>query len=343
MKAPKFLDPAKAGELYKLDYEALQAEAEQYARDNSIRKSATDKKKVNLTIIDNQITFCNPKWGELYVGGRSGNAAVEDSARIASFICKNLGDITSISLTLDTHTEMQIFHALFWVNDKGEHPNGKFCPFIELADVKSGKWKPNPAVAVAVGNKNYVDLQRYVEHYCSQLEKDGKYKLTIWPYHGMLGGVGYAIVPLVEEAVRFHSFARCARIDFQLKGGSPLTENYSVFRPEVLTDHNGNAVGHRNAVFIKQLLENDMVIFAGQAKSHCVAWSIRDLLTEIKAVDPALAKKVCLLEDCTSPVVVKDVQGNTIVDFTDAADAEFESFRKAGMKIVKSTVPLANW
>lgn len=339
MKAqtPKFLDPAKAGELYKLDYEALQAEAEQYARDNGIRKSATDMKKVNLTIIDNQITFCNPKWGELYVGGRSGNAAVEDSARIAAFIVRNLGDITSISLTLDTHTEMQIFHALFWVNDKGEHPNGKFCPFIELADVKSGKWKPNPAVAAGVG-RGYTWLQRYVEHYINQLEKDGKYKLTIWPYHGMLGGVGHALVPLVEEAARFHCFARCSRIDWQIKGGNPLSENYSVFQTEVTTDHDGKAISSKNAKFVQQLLENDMVIFCGQAKSHCVAWSIRNLLSDIKTLDPDLAKKVCLLEDCTSPVVVPGV-----IDFTDAADAEFESFRKAGMKIVKSTIPLANW
>jgi nicotinamidase-related amidase len=46
------------------------------------------------------------------------------------------------------------------------------------------------------------------------------------------------------------------------------------------------------------------VIIAGQAKSHCVAWTIDDLLTEIQSQDPSLAQKVYLLEDCSSPVVV---------------------------------------
>jgi nicotinamidase-related amidase len=79
-------------------------------------------------------------------------------------------------------------------------------------------------------------------------------------------------------------------------------------------------------------------VVAGQAKSHCVAWSVEDLLTEIKVRDPQLAKKVYLLEDCTSPVVVPDV-----VDFTDAANAAFERFAAAGMHRVTTEMPLAEW
>ncbi len=83
---------------------------------------------------------------------------------------------------------------------------------------------------------------------------------------------------------------------------------------------------------IQQLLEFDAVIVAGQAKSHCVAWTVDDLLTEIGQVDPTLAKKIYLLEDCTSPVVVPGV-----VDYTEQAETAFERFAKAGMQIVKST------
>ena len=61
----------------------------------------------------------------------------------------------------------------------------------------------------------------------------GKYKLTIWPYHAMLGGIGHALVPAVEEAIFFHSVARRSQPDFQQKGHSPLTEHYSVLGPEV--------------------------------------------------------------------------------------------------------------
>lgn len=53
---------------------------------------------------------------------------------------------------------------------------------------------------------------------------------------------------------------------------------------------------------------------------------------------PKLAKKVYLLEDCTSPVVVPNV-----VDFTDQADAAFQRFANAGMHLVKSTDAMETW
>ena len=76
----------------------------------------------------------------------------------------------------------------------------------------------------------------------------------------------------------------------------------------------------------------DRLYIAGQAKSHCVAWTVSDLLDDIQATDPELAKKVYLLEDCTSPVVVPGV-----VDHTDAANEAYLRFANAGMNIVKST------
>jgi nicotinamidase-related amidase len=88
----------------------------------------------------------------------------------------------------------------------------------------------------------------------------------------------------------------------------------------------------RNRKFVEQLQACDRLFIAGQAKSHCVAWTVADLLDDIQAVDPSLAQKVHLLEDCTSPVVVPGV-----VDHTEAAEAAFARFAAAGMKLVKST------
>jgi nicotinamidase-related amidase len=72
-------------------------------------------------------------------------------------------------------------------------------------------------------------------------------------------------------------------------------------------------------------------VIAGQAKSHCVAWTIADLLDDLRKEDPALAQKIYLLEDCTSPVVVPGA------DYTEQADAAFARFAEAGMHLVKST------
>ena len=89
---------------------------------------------------------------------------------------------------------------------------------------------------------------------------------------------------------------------------------------------------------VTKLKRYDAIIIAGQAKSHCVAWTISDLLEEIRSGDESLADKVYLLEDCTSPVVIPGV-----VDYTDDADEAFERFAQAGMNIVRSSDPMDDW
>ena len=79
------------------------------------------------------------------------------------------------------------------------------------------------------------------------------------------------------------------------------------------------------------------MVVAGQAKSHCIAWTIDDLLEdEIRA--RGCAERTYLLEDCTSPVVVPGA-----VDYTDEADAAFERYAEAGMHVVQSTTPMEQW
>jgi nicotinamidase-related amidase len=100
----------------------------------------------------------------------------------------------------------------------------------------------------------------------------------------------------------------------------------------------GNRLVERTDKMMRHLIENDIVVIAGQAKSHCVAWTIADLLDDVMVHDEQLVRKVHLLEDCTSPVVVPGV-----VDYTDQADAAFGRFRAAGMHVVRSRLPLDEW
>jgi len=201
--------------------------------------------------------------------------------------------------------------------------------------VVQGKWRVNPTIVPSLGTDSYTNLQEYALHYTKTLDERGKYPLTIWPYHSMLGGIGHALVPAVEEACFFHALARHSQTHFELKGSHPLTENYSVLSPEVTQDGAGREIAQRNTPLIQFLLDFDAVVVAGQAKSHCVAWTVADLLAAIQTQDPNLAQKVYLLEDCTSPVVVPGV-----VDFTDQANDTFQQFAEAGMHIVQSTQPL---
>ncbi|MEG3843197.1 isochorismatase, partial [Microcoleus sp. herbarium14] len=302
---PAYFDAKKVSEVWRVPYGERVAEAKNWAKHHSIQPASSDKTRICLMIIDAQNTFCLPEF-ELFVGGRSGSGAVDDNLRLCEFIYRNLNSITAIAPTMDTHTAMQIFHPIFWMNDAGEHPQPA-ATSITLEDVRKGIWKVNPAVADSISGGNFSALQKHALHYVKKLSDEGKYPLTIWPYHSMLGGIGHALVSAVEEAIFFHSIARESQALFEIKGGNPLTENYSILRPEVLDGFDGNPIAEKNAKFIDKLLEFDAVVIAGQAKSHCVAWTIDDLLTEILARDSQLAKKVYLLEDCTSPVVVPGV------------------------------------
>ena len=331
---PPHYRPEKVVEVWRVPYQERASEAEMWAREHVIRPSIEDKYRICLLPVDVQNTFCIPGF-ELYVGGRSGTGAVDDNRRLCEFIYRNLGVITEICPTMDTHQAVQIFHSIFLINDRGEHP----APFtlISEEDIRKGVWKFNPAVGYSL-RITEKDGQQFLLHYARRLKAGGKYELTIWPYHAMLGGIGYALVSSLEEAVFFHSIARYSQADFQIKGDNPLTENYSVLSPEVLEDAEGYEIASRNTAFIRKLLQFDIVIIAGQAKSHCVAWTIDDLLSDILNMDRNLAKKVYLLEDCTSPVVIPGV-----IDYTEQADAAFRRFAGAGMHIVRSTDPLSRW
>lgn len=331
---PKFFQPDRVSAVWRVPYQERSVDAEKWAKEHNIQPVSADTFRVCLMPVDVQNTFCIPGF-ELYVGGRSGTGAVDDNRRLCEFIYHNLDLITEICPTMDTHQAMQIFHNVFLVNEKGDHPT----PFtlVSEEDIQQGVWKFNPEVGRALGfDDNYG--QEYLRHYTGQLKAGSKYDLTIWPYHAMLGGIGHALVSSIEEAIFFHSVARLSQPDVQVKGNNPLTENYSVLSPEVLQDAKGKQIAQKNSTFIKKLMEFDAVIIAGQAKSHCVAWTIADLLKEICCVDEKLAEKVYLLEDCTSPVVIPGV-----IDYTEDADAAFKKFAETGMHVVRSTDLTASW
>lgn len=332
---PAHFDRQRVGEVWRVPYQTRAEEAIAWARQHQIPPATVDGLRICLLAIDVQNTFCIPDY-ELFVGGRSGMGAVDDNIRLCEFVYRNLSSLTEIVATMDTHTATQIFHSVFWVNAAGEHPAP--MTMISVEDVEAGKWSANPAVAPYVTQGNVEHLHAYALHYVRQLHQAGKYLLTVWPYHSMLGGIGHALVPAFEEACFFHSMARQCQTRIEIKGGNPLTENYSVLQPEVMTDEAERAIAQKNQSLIDTLITFDAVLIAGQAKSHCVAWTIDDLLNEIQAIDPALAQKVYLLEDCSSPVVVPGV-----VDFTDNADAAYQRFADAGMHRVQSTDPVDQW
>jgi len=334
---PGHYDPAHARDAnYNVDTMLLQQQALEWRAQHKLTPVGGDRRKVHLLIIDAQFDFSFPQ-GSLYVAGRSGTGAMDDNDRIAQFVYRNLHVISQITCTADSHLPFQVFHPSAHLREDGSHPD----PFtlITAEEYRKGVYRPNPAMAAQM-NVDPAWLARQFIHYCSELERSGKYALTIWPYHTLLASHGHRLVGVIDEARLFHGFARGAENRPEIKGGNPLTEHYSIFKPEVMTLWDGKPIPgvQRNERFINALLGGDVVIIMGQAKSHCVAWSIDDLLGEIMAQDPALARKVYLAEDGTSPVVIPGV-----IDYTDDANAAFDRFVDAGMHVVRLTEPMETW
>ena len=219
---PPHASPDRVGEVWRVDYEARFRDATAWAAEHDLGPAARDAKRVCLLLVDAQNTFCTPGF-ELFVAGRSGTGALDDNRRLCAFLYRNLGTITETVVTLDTHQAFQIFHEPFLVDSNRRHPDP--YTLVTPEDVASGRWRVDRDVAEAIGLAPD-QADEHLGAYVKALADGGKYDLTIWPFHAMLGGIGHALVSAVEEALFFHAIARRAQTRFEIKGRSPLTEHY---------------------------------------------------------------------------------------------------------------------
>src|SRR5262245_6398464 len=171
---PKYYDGGKISEVYTERASLVATEAEEYKQRWKIEPAARDKFKIAAFGIDCQIGFCTPG-SSLFVPG-----AVEDTSRTLGWLYENMDKLTGLHFSMDTHRVFQIFHPAWWIDAQGRHPPPLTA--ITTADIRSGKWTP---------------IAHPVEclEYTKKLEASGKYVLTIWPYHTLLGGVSHALVP----------------------------------------------------------------------------------------------------------------------------------------------------
>ena len=252
-------------------------------------------KKIHLITIDPQNDFCiadgpGGEKGRLVVAG-----AAADMTRLGAFITKNQKRLSEIHCTLDSHQIIHIAHPLFWVNTKGEHPN----PFtlISVDDVKNGVWRSfNPR------------WQSRAQNYVEQLAKNGRYVLCIWTVHCVIGSWGHSIVPVVQKALEAWEGDTFNRVDFVAKGSNLFTEHYSAVQADVPDDQDPST--KLNTSLIDALQEADEILITGEALSHCVANSIRDVADKF-GVDNV--KKFVLLEDTSSNVGGFETLGRNFV------------------------------
>ena len=335
-------DPYRSGEWsYNPDPNRVAAAAAAWRRRHSLPAATEDTTRRILLLVDEQRDFCLPE-GALYVGGRSGRGAVEDTDRVVRFIYRNLGNLTEIASSLDSHVPQQIFFPAFWVDASGKQLDG--YREVLASEVEAGEAVPNPALAGWFGDGTEKWLRRQALDYCRRLEEAGRYRLYLWPPHCFLGSEGHGLVGAVQEARLFFSYARKSETPMLIKGTNALTENYSVLAPEVLVRHDGEKLDERNETLIDSLLQADALIVAGQAASHCVRSTVDDLLAEMDA-RAVPAGKLHVLADCMSAVAVPNPEksGEFVADFTPEVEASMKRWREAGVHIASSEDDASDW
>ncbi len=235
--------------------------------------------KVHLLLIDPQYDFCNPQ-GNLSVPG-----ADKDMERVAAMINRLGGKLDDIHVTLDQHHLVDVAHPTMWKDSSGNSP----APFTIITSqaIRDGIYIPRvPSL-----------MGRMVD-YTDALEASGRYPLCIWPPHCLIGSPGAAIMPEVMEALNKWAAGEIATIDFVSKGSNLHTEHYSGVKAEVPDP--SDPTTQLNTRLISTLEEADMVLVAGEAGSHCLANTVRDIAAGFS--DPKVIEKLVLLEDGTSPV-----------------------------------------
>lgn len=258
---------------------------------------------IQLLLVDPQHDFCDLPGAALPVAG-----ADADMRRAAALIdrCGHL--FSTIHVTLDSHCPLDIAHPAWWRDAGGRHPE----PFTVIGeqDLAAGRWRAaDPALAQA--SLGYVQA----------LAGLGRHQLVIWPEHCLAGTPGHNVHEAVMGALNGWGRRYLRTPRFIWKGLSPATEHYSALRAEVPDPTDPRTLPDRD--WLARLAQADTLLVAGEALSHCVANTVRDLV-ELLGTDSA--RKIVLLQDCTS----------TIAGF-EALSAEFlADMTRLGMRIERS-------
>ncbi|GHO47920.1 hypothetical protein [Ktedonospora formicarum] len=266
-----------------------------------------DSEKIAVILVDYQFDFVDPQ-GSLYVPGSQ-----EDMARFLAWFYANAHRITSVYASLDTHLPFQIFFSSWWQDPRtGEHPQPG--TIISAEDISAMKWVP-------LIQPNW--SMRYVHLLKQQAKKD----LMIWPYHTMEGTLGHMLSTPISEAIAWHSAARKTQPTFIVKGRTIRTEYYGIFGAEVNDPQ--DAESGLNVSLLDAIMKHERVYVAGEAKSHCVLETERQLVTRFNQ-QPEMMRKLHFLRDCTSSVQ------HPAIDFDAIAEAELTSMESQGVRMVLS-------
>jgi len=275
---------------------------------------------IHLVIVDDQNDFMDQPDAALPVLG-----ALADAGRVAQLIDTHGRRFSDIHVTLDSHHPVDVGHPTMWLDANGQPP----APFtaIMAQDIRDRLWTPRNENARPreLGGKT---IRQYFIDYAQQLEDQGKYVLMVWPMHCLIGSWGHNVEPGLATALQNWERRNFASVDYVTKGTNPWTEHYGALQAEVpMASDPATQLNHG---FLRTLASADLVAFAGEALTHCVLETMRQVVYN---VDPKLVSKIMLLTDASSPIP----QPPGGPDLPAIAQVAIDDMVKRGMQLGTST------
>jgi nicotinamidase-related amidase len=234
--------------------------------------------------------------------------ANEDALRIEQFIRTYMDDIENIIITQDSHQLNHIAHGVFWENINGESP----APFTQITykQICDGLWFPKDKTKL-----------KYCKQYAKALEGKGKFVLTIWPVHCLVGSPGHNVVPAIHRACLDWMSHKNKEIEYVMKGQNCLTEMYSAIMAEIPIPDDPST--HLNSGLLRRLQSSKQLVVCGQALSHCVNFTVRDLVDNWRSE----VSRILIMRDGCSPVPGFEKDGENFLN----------DMKKVNVKVFHST------
>ena len=319
-----------------------------------MEESIEGSDKLNMLIIDPQKDF--HEGGNLAVIG-----AKYDSSLIASFIQKQKDKLNKVFVSLDTHTHYHIGHAGYWKlateSNKGQFNEAFFSPFT-MFSIESDKIMAKGKEVLPRKDA----LLEWTKAYVRQLttKKIEKGVPLIWPEHCIEKSDGHK----VYEPLKIVLDTITDKVEYHIKGQNEVAEMYSIFqaeKPVLPQDKLNDELCYSGVLPIKQsskintpgsdvpdgaYLNTEFngelydsltkdgfpILICGEALSHCVNWSLRDLVN--KLISDANEKycksgmlipdKVILLLNASSAVGGFTENVNNLIDFCEKKNVKIK-------------------
>ena len=273
------------------------------------------RRAIHLLVIDPQNDFCDIPGAALPVPG-----AAADLRRLADLIDGHRAALSGITVTLDSHATVAVERTTFWRTGAGD----AVAPFsfISADQVRAGAWVPRDA-----------SLAPAVLAMLDQLAAGGRPGLVVWPVHCVTGTWGHNIHAALADALADWELTHQRAVRKVLKGEYPLSEHFGVFEADA-PDAAVPSTLFNTALAARVSEGIDLLLIAGEASSHCVAASYRQLAGYLKGKPPKPPKPVKPVKQVKPRLVILTDAMSPVPGFLPLAEAFFEQARADGAELM---------